>query len=129
MLNAIFGNTNKDPQAVSVPSRYIVAKDVLTSPTRHPVDDIFLGSDLVRRKKPMTNSIDLNKNNGDSDATKKSNLQSPDVVVEPTLAQGTRLENDRQPSDNAKAILERIPDLSYMLSSKLSIPTIVSTTN
>jgi hypothetical protein len=128
MLNTIFGNANKDLKAVSVPSRYIVAKDVLTSPTRHPVDGILLGSDLVRRKKPTTNSIDLNKNNGDSNATKKNNLQSSDVVVEPTLPQGTRL-NDRQPSDNAKAILERIPDLSYMLSPKLSIPTTLSTTN
>jgi hypothetical protein len=129
MLNAIFGNASKDPQAVSVPSRYIVAKDVLTSPTRHPVDGIFLGSDQVRRKKPMTNSMGLNKNYGDLDATKKNNLQSPDIVVQPTVAQGTRLENDLQPSDKAKAVLERIPDLSYMLSSKLSIPTVVSTTN
>ena len=38
------------------------------------------------------------------------------------IADNGEMKHDVGPSEQAKALLERIPDLSYILSSKLSIP-------
>jgi hypothetical protein len=125
MLNALFepsGNESKVPKKTS---RYIVAKNLAISPLRCPMNGILLGSSPKQRMRQESLICSSGKVERGALYPAVIHPVEEKSVAEPLNQSKLRAE----PSDAAKAFLDRIPDLSYMLSSEFSPPAAVSAIN
>jgi hypothetical protein len=104
LLERLFVHDMDKADVASIPSRYIKSKQKVISPTKFPLS----GRILVDEKVKLAGFDPKNLSNNE-DATNRIHNEVSNV----------RSDSDR-PSEQAKAFLERIPDLSFMLSSKLS---------
>lgn len=123
MLKSLFEQSKTETRAPTKPSRFIVAKNLTTSPMLHRRSGRLQGSNRIRQR-PMAII------SGDSehvlfDPASNDSVEQSDSLGEPTNCTLVKLAHE--PSAEAKAFLDRIPDLSYMLSSQLSFPAVVST--
>lgn len=113
-IDKIFTIATNDADSVVIPSRFIISKNTIHSPTVYPLSGHAFVSDRMRRTRVMgvgeLNVDENNMMNGQRNAIDSIHLENKNDAVEP--------------SEQAKAFLERIPDLSYMLSTKLSIPAV-----
>jgi hypothetical protein len=112
-IEKLFVMTTNDADNVVPPSRFIISKNITRSPTMYPMNGPAFVSDRIINIRPMEvgelNANENHWNNGQQNAIDSSHQPNKhDVVAEP--------------SEQAKALLDRIPDLSYMLSTKLILP-------
>ncbi len=115
----LFFTTVNDADAVVIPSRCIMSKKTQHSPTTlYPwIDQSFI-SDRIIQSRALVNGELYNTNE-----CHMTHIQGP-IIHTTTMDHNNSIQRKPamgEPSEAAKAFLERIPDLSFMLSNKLSI--------
>jgi hypothetical protein len=126
MFSALFAPSGNESKVREKMSRFIRAKNLTISPFRCPLNGSLFGSSPKQRmilRAPICSSGEVE--HGANDPT--SNLPVEGMVLR-EQSNGSKLPT--KPSAAAKALLDRIPDLSYMLSPEFSPPagTVLSTT-
>jgi hypothetical protein len=112
-IEKLFVTAATDGDNAVTPSRFIISNKTLPSPCMYPLTRRTFASDRLIRMTAMNEvgrSVDENYMNMNQD---------PRNVID-----NGHNQHDVGPSEQAKALLERIPDLSYMLSTTLSIPNV-----
>ena len=123
-ISRLFVTTANDADAAVTPSRCIVSKHTQHSPTiLYPwIDQSFISDRIIQSRTLVDGALDNHTNGYHT----MSNRQGPNIPITTTEDHGNSTQQRKagsvgEPSETAKAFLERIPDLSFMLSNKLSI--------
>jgi hypothetical protein len=120
-IDKLFTTVSNNPaENERIPSRCIMSNKTMRSPTMYPLSRRTFISDCMIRKKALNHGgrcTDENHNNYMNGSNSKDGINSINH-------EQSQSDDATGPSENAKALLERIPDLSYMLSTKLRMPNV-----
>ena len=113
-IEKLFIIAANDADNMIPPSRYIISNKTLSLPTMNHLSERAFVSDRTIRMKAMMMESGRN-------ATDETSPLNSDQPIDD---KGHRKPDTAGPSEQAKTLLERIPDLSFMLSTTISIPSV-----